>query len=82
VVSTHEEQLPGKEAPVTHILYSDGLASVSVFVEPAEDKNLARRSRVGASHSYGTQIDGFQITAVGEVPAATVKKIATSMRPN
>jgi sigma-E factor negative regulatory protein RseB len=82
VVSTHEEELPGKEAPVTHILYSDGLANVSVFVEPAEDKNLARRSRVGASHSYGTQIDGFQITAVGEVPAATVKKIATSMRPN
>lgn len=82
VVSTHEEELPGKEAPVTHILYSDGLASVSVFVEPAKDKNLTRRSRVGASHSYGTQIDGFQITAVGEVPAATVKKIATSMRPN
>jgi len=83
VVSTHEEDVPGKEAPVTHILYSDGLANVSVFVELAKDDRVVnRRSRVGASHSFGTRFEGFQVTAVGEVPAATVEKIATSMRPN
>ena len=83
VVSTHEEDVPGSDAPVTRILYSDGLANVSVFVEPAEDaRNVTRRSRVGASHSFGTRFEGFQVTAVGEVPAATVEKIATSMRPN
>ena len=79
VVSTHEEELPGREFPVTHILYSDGLANVSVFIEPADGKKIARRSRVGASNSFSIEIDGYQVTAVGEVPATTVKRIATSM---
>lgn len=82
VVSTHEEELSGGSAPVIHILYSDGLANVSVFVEPASGKKIARRSRVGASNSYSVETGGYQITAVGEVPAATVEKIASSMQPN
>ena len=82
VVSTHQEELPGREAPVTHILYSDGLANVSVFIESAKDKKIARRSRVGASNSFSIKNDGFQVTAVGEVPAATVEQIATSMQSN
>jgi sigma-E factor negative regulatory protein RseB len=82
VVSTHQENLSGRDVTVTHVLYSDGLANVSVFIEPASDKKIAQRSRVGASNSYSAEIDGFQVTAVGEVPAATVERIATSMRPN
>lgn len=78
-VSTHEEELPGRELPVTHILYSDGLANVSVFIEPSTDIKIARRSRVGASNSFSVEVDGYQITAVGEVPAVTVEQIATSM---
>jgi sigma-E factor negative regulatory protein RseB len=82
VISTHGENLPGRDVPVIHILYSDGLANVSVFIEPANDKKFARRSRVGASNSYSVENGGYQVTAVGEVPAATVEKIATSMQPN
>ena len=82
VMSTHEEDLPGRDVPVTHILFSDGLANVSVFVEPSNDKKFARRSRAGSSNSYSLENGGFQVTAVGEVPAATVEKIATSMQPN
>jgi len=82
VMSTHEEDLPGRDVPVVHILYSDGLANVSVFIEPANDKKFARRSRVGASNSYSVENGGYQVTAVGEVPAETVEKIATSMQPN
>jgi sigma-E factor negative regulatory protein RseB len=55
---------------------------VSVFVEPTSGKKIARRSRVGASNSYSVETGGYQITAVGEVPAATVEKIASSMQPN
>ena len=82
VVSSHAEELPGRKETVIHILYSDGLANVSVFIEPANETKLARRSHVGASSSFSTEIDGFRITAVGEVPAATVEQIATSMQPN
>lgn len=82
VVSSHQEELPGREIPVTHILYSDGLANVSVFIEPAGARKIAQRSRVGASSSYSVEVDGFHVTAVGEVPAATVEQIATSMQPD
>ncbi len=82
VVSTHEETLSARDAVVTHILYSDGLANVSVFIEPASDRKIAQQSSVGSSNSYSVETDGFRVTAVGEVPAATVEKIATSMRPN
>lgn len=82
VASSHEEELPGRESPVTHILYSDGVANVSVFIEPMQENISPRRSNAGATNSYSVQSDGYLITAVGEVPAATVRKIATSMRPN
>jgi sigma-E factor negative regulatory protein RseB len=80
VVSTKSEQLPGSDIPVTHILYSDGLANVSVFISQAKNRKLARRSNVGGSNAYSLQLDDYQITAVGEVPEATVKRIATSMQ--
>ncbi len=81
-VATHEENLAGRDTKVTHIMYSDGLANVSVFIEPAGNKKIAKRSRVGASNSYSAVLDGFRVTVVGEVPAATVEQIAKSMRPN
>ncbi len=81
-VSTHQEELPGSEVPVVHILYSDGLANVSVFVEPAKGKSPPRRSKMGVSNSFSNQIGNYQVTAVGEVPARTVEQIASSMRPN
>lgn len=80
VVSSHQEQVPGNDAPVTHILYSDGLANVSVFIAREKQASPAHPSRVGASNSFSSQIDDYQVTAVGEVPAETVRQIANSMR--
>ena len=79
-VSIQEEQLPDTEQAVTHILYSDGLANVSVFIAAADGKKVAKRSRVGGSNSYSLVNGGHRVTAVGEVPAATVEQIARSMR--
>lgn len=80
VVSTKNEQLPGADMPVTHILYSDGLASVSVFIARLQKSKAPRRSNIGGSNAYSLQQDEYRITAVGEVPAATSKRIAISMR--
>ncbi len=80
VVSTKTQQLSGTDIPVTHILYSDGLASVSVFIAKGHKKRIAQRSNVGGSNAYSLQSGDYRITAVGEVPAATVKNIASSMR--
>ena len=78
-VSSHGEKMPGSDAVVTHIMYSDGLASVSVFIAPRDSAVSEGPSRVGGSNSYSVVIDGHRVTAVGEVPAMTVEQIATTM---
>lgn len=80
VISTRTEELPGAAEPVTHIVYGDGLATVSVFVAGKPEQEIARRSSLGVSNSYSIEKDGYQITAVGEVPSITVQRIASSMR--
>jgi sigma-E factor negative regulatory protein RseB len=74
--------LPGAEHALEHMVYSDGLASVSVFIEPvgAADQKLSGLSTLGAAHAFTVIIDDQQITAVGEVPPATVERIARSLR--
>ena len=79
-VSTHEETMEGSDETVTHILFSDGLANVSVFIATASGEVVAGPAQVGGSNSYSFESSGFEITAIGEVPAATVLQIATTMR--
>lgn len=79
VVSTHGEVLPGSTGNVIHILYSDGLASISVFIAPQDGQYRDGPSSVGGSNSYSTTVDGHRVTAVGEVPGITVEQIATTM---
>lgn len=78
-VDVHGETMSGSEDPVTHIVYSDGVANVSVFVAPMGEAISEGASRVGGSNSYSAIIDGHRVTAVGEVPAMTVEQIATTM---
>jgi sigma-E factor negative regulatory protein RseB len=80
--STKTERLPGADAPVTHIVYSDGMATVSVFIAEKNETKFAEKSNVGASNAYSIRQGDFQITVVGEVPTATVRRIAISMRQN
>jgi hypothetical protein len=75
--------MPGSSGPVTHLVFTDGLASVSVFVESAAAPAGLRGeslSRVGSSSAYSTVVDGHQVTAVGEVPLETVRYIASSVQ--
>lgn len=75
-----DHHLPNKTA-VRHMVYSDGLASVSVFIEKQvkQSPNLIGTSRMGAVNAFGKIIDDHHITAVGEVPQATVKMIGESV---
>src|SRR3979409_41343 len=78
--------LPGSTDPVSHLVFSDGLASVSVFVEmetktkeaPDEQTVMEESARLGSSSVYSTMMGGRKVTAVGEVPPATVRSIASS----
>ena len=74
-------RMAGSENPVEHLVYSDGLATVSVFVESpdAETEVAGGLSRIGSANAFSFEFSGRQITAVGEVPAVTVESIATSL---
>lgn len=74
--------LPGSRDPVAHLVYSDGLASVSVFVErrAASEQPMPEPARIGSSSAFSTMVDGHKVTAVGEVPPATVRFIARSVK--
>ena len=79
-VSTHEEKMANGDDYVVHILYSDGLASVSVFIATLEDSDPQGESSVAGSNAYSTAVGDRHVTVVGKVPAMTVKQIATTMR--
>jgi sigma-E factor negative regulatory protein RseB len=88
------QTLGGATTPATHLVYSDGLATVSVFVEAepgaksgADDKPatpaeppMQGLARVGSGFAFSTVVQGHQVTAVGEVPAQTVEFIAHSVK--
>lgn len=65
-----------------HLVYSDGLASVSVFIEQGEGTHhrLDGASTMGALNAYGSRVGKHFVTVMGEVPAATVMQIAQSTR--
>lgn len=69
--------------PVEHLVYSDGLASLSVFIETlgSASERLEGHSNMGAINAYGRVLGDFQITVVGEVPSITVERVADSVAP-
>ena len=75
------QAMPGSSEPVAHIVFTDGIASVSVFVEPRKPGAPAEGpSRVGSSSAFSTVVDGHQVTAVGEVPPTTVEFFAKQVK--
>jgi sigma-E factor negative regulatory protein RseB len=88
------QTLGDASTPASHLVYSDGLATVSVFVEEqrstapgvaAAPDNQAEPpmqglARVGSGYAFSTVVQGHQVTAVGEVPAQTVEFIAHSVK--
>lgn len=67
--------------PVEHLVFSDGLASVSVFIERLDTTSepLDGLDSMGAVNAFGSMVDDLQITVVGEVPAATVERVSASI---
>jgi sigma-E factor negative regulatory protein RseB len=73
--------LAGSKYPVRHLVFTDGLATVSVFIaHPKSDADLPEGfRRFGSTNFYSLKIDGRLVTAMGEVPRRTVQRIATSL---
>jgi len=82
-VTEMKRNLVGKSFLVDHIVLSDELASVSVFVEPIEKESASPLpgfySSRGAINIYVREMDDKKITTVGEVPLNTIKLIGDAV---
>ena len=79
-----EQTLPGTDRPVSHLVFSDGLASVSVFIGAAVTLEAAQQqvggTQQGAATTLVTVIDGKPAVVVGEVPLRTARMIASQLK--
>jgi sigma-E factor negative regulatory protein RseB len=75
--------IAGRAATVSHIVYSDGLAAISVFIEP-----MPKTPPPAGAVAYQGAVNIFvkaqaeqMLTVVGETPARTVRQVAESLSP-
>jgi sigma-E factor negative regulatory protein RseB len=83
LVASRLQVLPGSPVPAQHLIFSDGMAAISIFIEPSSASGTTppESSNMGSANAYSTSIQGHVVTAVGEVPADTVREVATSVVP-
>ena len=69
------------EHDVLHLLFSDGLVNVSVFIEQRDpsDEPVHGPTTMGATRGFGRIVDAHQLIAMGEAPETTVEWIAKSL---
>ena len=76
------ERVMGQSDRVEQVVFSDGLAAISVFIEPYDQRGSVHKkpgaARLGAINIFGTRIADFWLTALGEVPVGTLRELAES----
>lgn len=81
--STHKD--PQTKVQVSSLMYDDGLARFSVFLEPLNGEVVTdTRTQLGPTVAVSRRLttpDGeMMVTVVGEIPIGTAERIALSMR--
>jgi sigma-E factor negative regulatory protein RseB len=86
VTTRFHHQMPNSSVPTEHWVLSDGLASVSIYLEKIPDGQSGFQgvSTMGATNAFGilkqdASDEAHQITVIGEVPSSTVEKIARAV---
>lgn len=72
----------GESRSAGQVVYSDGLAAVSVFIESLEGRREPVRTglaSMGAIHIYTREVANHMVTVVGEAPATSVQRIADAV---
>ena len=64
---------------VSHMVFSDGLAAISVFIEPGSLSRTEGSMQQGALNIVGKRHGDFWLTIVGEVPSAAIRQVANSI---
>lgn len=78
-------QLQDNAPTMMHYVFTDGLAAISVFIEPLAGMPEAPRAgtySTGAINVYKRISDGYAFILVGEVPVQTLKQLGDGIEPN
>jgi sigma-E factor negative regulatory protein RseB len=73
--------LPGRAQPVSQLIFSDGLASLSVFVEPnaVPGRTGEASNEDGTTTFFVRPMGEHVVTVLGEVPLATAQQVGRSV---
>jgi sigma-E factor negative regulatory protein RseB len=63
-----------------HFVFSDGMATMSVYVENDRSAGLEGQQRLGAFGAYGGEVAGHQVTVVGEMPLESLRTVWAGIR--
>jgi sigma-E factor negative regulatory protein RseB len=77
--AAYRKQRADSDGFVQQMVLSDGMASVSVFIEPATEGALDGATSMGAVNAFGLKRGEVNITAIGEAPLETVQRIAEAV---
>jgi len=75
----HDPDGDGIEAEL--LMYSDGLASVSAYIEAVSEDAIKGQSRIGPVSAFADVVSGKQVIVVGDVPSNTVRLIGAGLVP-
>jgi sigma-E factor negative regulatory protein RseB len=64
---------------IQQMVYTDGLASLSVFIEKQTVQTPQGETSMGAVNGFIRILNNYSVTAIGEVPAITVRLVAESV---
>lgn len=70
---------PGDTREVIQLVFSDGLAGVSVFIEPWSPRHEGLPLQQGSLNMLGKRHGKFWLTIVGEIPLVSIRQIAESL---
>ncbi|MGE0357743.1 MAG: MucB/RseB C-terminal domain-containing protein [Burkholderiales bacterium] len=81
LVSEMQRHLPKRSQPVTQLVLSDGLATMSVFVEPiaGAQRSAEVTSADGALSVYRMPMGEHLVTVLGEVPPEAAQQVGRSV---
>jgi sigma-E factor negative regulatory protein RseB len=75
-VAAMKRQTAPENPESLHVVFSDGLASISVFIEPGGSAGETETlSAVGPVNVYRRQVGEHRVVVMGEVPALAVRRL-------
>ncbi len=84
LVSTVRRPLNHDRGDMVHMVFSDGLSTISVFIEPLTGNSAQDGHSVlanGAVNVYRRTVAGHLLVALGEVPLRAVQQLGDSIEP-